>query len=126
MSKKEKCKEIVSTLRSKGYVIDIEHTRQLKDFWATYDDSMDNMLSRDEYNKAVDAKTYMTNGPTDDISFGKFVWPVGGFTRVKVTKDGSELFGKYNFGNRNFFRAEGIIGALAKSGILKRENITGE
>lgn len=121
---KEDSKRILEHIKKSGYDYEIEHTRPMIGFTAfeiCEDGSVvsDDILTRDEFNQAVEKHSYSSDiiGFT---SYGDFVSPHGGFTRVIIydKEDNVVAYGKHNFKRtENYFRSLGIVEACRRAGI---------
>lgn len=118
----------IQELRQNGFKVKINHHRIFNGIGvAEYLPKryIDNVLTRGEYEQArieqrLDFDDFGMNLYTEqfaeDVTYGKAVSPVGGFTTVEVTTPNNEVIvKKYNFGKTvPFCRKKGVIAALGR------------
>lgn len=114
-------KRELQVLRAKladgAFGVEIEHIRPMNHFAAVFEDGTeDSVLSRDEFNKAVEEMAYKAPSHVP-LKYGTFVSAVGGFTAVTIiTPSGEVLTGKHNFGrNENYSKVYGAFKAIHKA-----------
>lgn len=120
---KLKSKFLQQKLIDEGWTIDVSHNRIMNGFSAINETETgyetDNCLNRYEFREAVESGLWQAyDGYVHAVAptFGMFVWPTGGFTRVTLTNDNISVSGKYNFSpNEPFFKAVGIVRAIGKA-----------
>lgn len=131
---KQFSKNLQSYLSNKGIKIDVEHGRPT-DLEVTYPNgTRDHIFSREEFSELMkdtpDGVTMQLRGHyTHNLlriqnvtTYGSYVLPTGGFTKVTLTlPSGETLTGKYNFHNDPFFKAMGIINAIRS--VLRGTNV---
>lgn len=121
---KEDSKRVLEHIRKSGLDYEIEHTRPMVGFTAfeIFEDGSiesDEILSRDEFNEAVKKHLYSSE-VIGFTSYGDFVSPHGGFTRVTIYDENDNIVacGKHNFKKtENYFRSLGIVEACRRAGI---------
>ncbi len=126
---KENSKNAVRSLREQGYEVEITHTRPMIGFTGWVDGTPDSTLSRKEFTEIVKSGDFDLVEPAgipipaEELRYGHFVSATGGFTRIQLLKDGEvKKTVKYNFGSKeNFSKSKGVFKALAKSGMLPKE-----
>lgn len=99
------------------FALEIEHVRPMNHFAAVLEDGAeDSVLSRDEFNKAVEEMAYKAPSHVP-LKYGTFVSAVGGFTAVTITTPtGEVLTGKHNFGRtENYSKIYGAFKAILKA-----------
>lgn len=109
-------KALQQKLKSKGFEIDVVHSRIMNGFAAVPKKGVkDNCLSRTEFVEAVKADKFEIEDKKVRRApkYGVYVSPTGGFTKVILKKGDLELVGKYNFrADSPYFKAEGVLNAL--------------
>lgn len=113
---------VISDLRSKGYVVRCHHVREFPFVAADTPDGLDNHLTRGEFGRAVDAGNLVVVDPYsrncypaegDELVFGRMVSPTGGFTKVDICLgDKVVSSGKRNFTRQPFNKKVGLIAAF--------------
>lgn len=99
------------------FTVEIEHIRPMNQFKAVLENgAVDSILSRDEFNKAVENVMYVAPSHVP-LKYGTFVSPVGGFTAVAITTPSGEILkGKHNFGPKeNYSKIYGAFKAIHKA-----------
>lgn len=114
-------KRELQVLRAKladgAFGVEIEHIRPMNNFSAVLEGGKeDSILSRDEFNKAVENVMYVAPANVP-LKYGTFVSAVGGFTAITIiTPSGEVLKGKHNFGrNENYSKIYGAFKAILKA-----------
>ena len=109
-------KRQLQVLRAKladgNFAVEIEHIRPMNQFKAVLENgAVDSVISRDEFNKAVEGVMYVAP------AHGTFVSPTGGFTAVTITTPTGEILkGKHNFAPKeNYSKIYGAFKAIHKA-----------
>ena len=122
---KENSKNAVQFFKEQGYELEITHTRPMIGFVGWVGETPDSTLSRKEFTEIIKTGDFDIEfeANPEDLRYGHFVSATGGFTRIQLLKDGQvKKTVKYNFGSKeNFSKSKGVFKALAKSGMLPKE-----
>ena len=118
-----------SELRKEGFTVRVHHVRKFDGVASIVDGPFDNMLTRGEFERAVELdklvaivtspdgdilNTYDAEG--DDFEFGKQVSPTGGFTSVTIERDGRVITkGKFSFNKKPFNKRVGLQAAFGRA-----------
>lgn len=126
----ENYKELSRALRNRlleaGCRYEISHSRILHGFSGVNNDgNLDNVLSRPEFVGFIKQNKFVVlrNNGDDDLKYGYYVCPCGGFTRATIIYNNIKVVhGKHNFGpHSHFVKSAGVFKALCKAA-AKLEN----